>query len=520
MFAKIFKGWHGPEDQTKTPMWEPIEKEKLTIKNLLFSNDYRMIGLKYMLFSLVFFVIGGMAALLFRFELGAPGETIMNANEFYRLMTAHGLTMVFLWIIPGLFGVAYYMLPKLLKTDKLLWAGAAHVSFWTAVVAGILVWIVRSDASWTFYPPMGLRVGGDLAPLFYIAVMLIALSEFLSGAVFVYNTLKNRAMTLKKMPLMGWAMLVDGLMILLSVPALFAVGLIMLTDWMGATALFDPATGGTSSLFMYLFWWYGHPAVYLPLLPAIGIIYTLLPRLLQRPMWSYGSGVLAFTVLAILGFDVFHHHYFPSVSPHSFFVVSFSITTLLIIIPSSMHVFNWIATLWGGASQHVRRLIPFKFMIGSIALLIYGGVTGLINAQIPLNTAFVHDSYFVVGHFHAMFLGFMTQMVIAAFYYLYPYMMGRMYSERLGNLHFWLWQAGIWIMTTMFYLLGLMGMPRRVFDYFDTQWIPNLIATIGAFLIAFGMLVFIYNVIRSVRNGEKVTADPYTGESLSSKEVA
>ncbi|MCF6094382.1 cbb3-type cytochrome c oxidase subunit I [Microaerobacter geothermalis] len=524
MAVSIFKGWNGPDvqEQIGEPSWKPMNIEDITLKKLFFSNDYRMIGLKHILVSLIFFIVGGMAALLMRTELAAPGKTILEANQFYRLLTAHGATMVFMFIIPATLGIAYYMLPKLLKTNKLIWTGASHVSFWLTLIAGILAWVAFSDASWTFYPPLSLRVAGDRAPLFFIAVMLIALAEFISGAVFLANTLKNRAMPLKKMPLLGWAMLVDGIMLLLSVPGLFIVGFILLTDWMGVTALFDPARGGSSQLFMYLFWWYGHPAVYLPFLPAVGFVYTLLPRYLKRPMWSYGSGIVAFLLLTALGFVVFRHHFQPSSTTAGALENAFSIFTLLIIIPSSMHVFNWIATLWKGRPKGARTGTAFNFMIAAIAFMIYGGVVGFINAQIPLDESFVHDTYFVVGHFHAMFLGFVTQMTFSAIYYLYPYFTGRFINERLGNLHFWLWQIGIFTLTTMFYILGMLGMPRRVYDYLDTQTLFNLLATVGAFLVAAGMAVFIYNFIRSAKNGQKVTSDPYSDKSrgTSSGEVA
>jgi hypothetical protein len=248
----------------------------------------------------------------------------------------------------------------------LLWAGGAQASYWTLVAAAVLLIVGRPDFTWTFYAPMSLRVGGPLVWMGYFAIVLVAVSEFLAGAVLLRNVMAWRA-GWRKLPIMGWAMFSEALLLLLSTPLLALVGLFLFTDWIGATALFDPARGGSVKTFLWMFWFYGHPAVYLPLVPAIAVVYTLLPRFLGRPMWSTLSAVIAFLLLVALSFVVFHHHFQPDVTTHTWVQRAFQILTLFIFIPSTLHVFNWIATLW---QDHIpdsaRAAAPFKFTIGAI----------------------------------------------------------------------------------------------------------------------------------------------------------
>jgi cytochrome c oxidase subunit 1 len=290
------------------------------------------------------------------------------------------------------------------------------------------------------------------------------------------------------------------------------VGLFLLTDWLQLTALYDPAHGGSTTTFLWMFWFYGHPAVYLPLVPAIAIVYTLLPRFLGRPIWSYFSGVTAFLLLVLLSFIVFHHHFQPDVTKHSWIQRAFQIFTLLIFIPSTLHVFNWIATLWQDRiPSSARAALPFKFTIASIFFLIIGGVTGFLNAQITVDSDFIHNTYWIPAHFHAMFLGFCGQMAVAGIYYLYPYFSGRMYSQRLGNLHFWLWQFGIFGKVMLMYALGYAYFPRWVVDYLPlAEWTTaQFWLTIAAYVIGVGFIIFIVNVVISLRRGVPASDDPW-----------
>ncbi len=503
---------HAAEEATRGPHWHPENLlGKWTLRELVFSNDYRAVAIKGVLTSLILLALGGLLALSFRAELAVPGIQLIGARPYMGLMTLHGMFMVFGFVIPIVISLCYYFMPRVMGTDTLLWAGAAQLSFWLLIVAAVLLIAGRPDFTWTFYPPMSLRVGGGLAWLGYVAVILVGVSEFLAGLVLLRNVLAWKGRW-SKMPLMGWAMFWEAVLLLASTPALSLTGAIMLTDWLELTALFDPSRGGSVTRFLWLFWFYGHPAVYLPLVPAIALVYTLMPRFLGRPMWSYYSAVIAFALLGVLSFAVFHHHFQPAVSQHTWVQRLFQVLTLLIFIPSTLHVFNWIATLWHDRiPDSARAAVPFKFTIGAIFFLILGGVTGYLNAQISVDSDFIHNTYWIPAHFHAMFLGFCGQMAIAGFYYLYPYITGRMYNQMLGNLHFWLWQLGIFAKVMLMYGLGYAYFPRWVVDYLPLpEWtIPQLWLTVAAYVIGLGFVVFVINVAVSARHGRPAADDPW-----------
>ena len=344
---------------------------------LLFSNDYRHIAIKGMLTALVMLGLGGLMAMLFRTELALPDIQFFGARPYMSLMTLHGMFMVFGFIIPLVISIMYYMMPKVLGTGRLIFPGGAQWSFWTLIAAALALVISRPDFTWTFYPPMSLRVGGPLLWLGFVAIVLVAVSEFLAGAVlFVNGWAAARKSGWSRLPLMGWAALAEGVLLMGSTPVLGLVGLLMLTDWMQLTAVYDAGRGGSTMRFMFMFWFYGHPAVYLPLVPAIGTLYTLLPRFLGRPVWSYWSGVVAFALLTALSFVVYPHHFQPAPTISTPLERAAQILTLAIFIPSTLHVFNWIATLWQDAiPASAKRAVPFRFIIASIFCLMVGGVT-------------------------------------------------------------------------------------------------------------------------------------------------
>ena len=508
-----------------TPHWESEDViGKMTLSTLLFSNHYRHIAIKGMLTSVVMLGLGGLMAILFRTELAVPDIQFFDARPYMSLMTLHGMLMVFGFVIPLVISIMYYMMPKVLGTDELLWARGAQWSYWLLIIAAVLLLISRPDFTWTFYPPMSLRVGGDLVWMGYLAVTLVAISEFLAGAVLFRNGwAAARKSGFSKLPLMGWGAISEGILLMGSTPVLGLVGIYMFTDWMQLTAMFDPSRGGDVMTFMFLFWFYGHPAVYLPLMPAIAILYTLLPRFLGRPIWSYWSAVTAFAILTVLAFIVYPHHFQPAETVSGPLERATQILTLLIFVPSTLHVFNWIATLWYDViPASAKRAMPFKFIVASIFFLMLGGVTAYVNAQIATDSDFVHNTYFVPAHFHAMFVGFMANMAMAGVYYLYPYFTGRMYNQAMGNLHFWCWQIGIFTKVMMMYYLGYVYFPRWVVDYLDLpQWsTPQLILTGGAYLIGIGFIIFVFNIMFSANRGRQTTGDPWEIEQDSSTGAA
>lgn len=512
--VSITESFEGPDASGfDGPRWTPRNLAgAAALKDLLFSDDYRLIALKGVLLSLMMAALAGVFALTFRAELTLPDIQYLSPRPFIGLVTLHGMLMVFGFVIPVVISIAYYMLPRVLGLDRLPWAWAAHGSFWTLLLAGLLLIVARPDFTWTFYAPMSLRVGGNLVWMAYLAIVLVGLSEFLAGLVLLRSVLAWRG-RLRDLPLMGWAMLTEAGLLLLSTPMLSVVGLILITDWLGLSALYDPARGGDSGTFLWMFWFYGHPAVYLPLVPAIGIVYTLLPRFLGRPMWSRSSAIIAFVLLFALSFGVFHHHFQANVTEHGWVQRLFQFLTLLIIVPSTLHVFNWIATLWQGPiSAAARAAIPFKFIVGAIFMIIVGGTPGFLNAQIAVNGDFIHNTYWLPGHFHAMFLGFCVQVAIAGIYYLYPYFTERQLHQGLANAHFWLWQVGIFGQVMMMYALGLAHHPRWVVDYLPIpEWsTPQLWLTVFGGLVGLGFLAFVVNLLFSARAGAVVGDDPWS----------
>jgi len=498
----------------KLAHWKPENLVgNMSLNELLFSNEYSHIAIKGILTSIIMLALGGAFALVFRSELAFPGVQFLGAKTYMTLMTLHGMVMVFGFLIPMVVAINYYMLPRVLGTNRLYWAPAAQWSYWILIVAAVLLVIGRPDFTWTAYAPMSIRTGNPLLWMGHVAIILVAVSEFLAGAVLFRNAISGGG-GWKNTPLMAWAAGTVGLLFMVSVIPLGFVGFGLLSDglqWF-STAFFDPSRGGSTQFFLYMFWTYGHPAVYLPFVPAIAVIYTIMPRFLGHPMWSYWSGVVAFILLALGAMPIGPHHFqavFTISGPYQRFV---QILTMLVFIPSVLHVFNWISTLFmKPIPDSARRAIPFKFMVMSIAFIVYGGATAFLNAQIAPDSDFIHNTYWIPAHFHAMFFGFVGQMAIAAFYYLYPYFTGRMYNQKMANWHFWLWQVGLFIKITAMGVAGYLFFPRWVYDYLDISGWPQaqLFITIGGFLVGIGFLFFVVNLAWSARYGKAAPDDPW-----------
>lgn len=487
----------------------------MSLNTLLFSNDYRHIAIKGILTSLVMLALGGALALMFRTELMVPDVQMMGARVYMTLMTMHGMIMVFGFLIPLIVSICYYLMPKVLGTERLLWANVAQWSYWILIAAAVLLVVGRPDFTWTAYAPMSLRTGNELIWMGHLAILLVAISEFLAGLVLVRNALAAKG-GLSGAPLIAWATGTVGLLFVVSTFPLGFIGLGLFTDYMEMSAYFDPARGGSVKFFLYVFWSYGHPAVYLPFVPAIAVIYTLMPRFLGHPMWSYWSGVAAFILLALGAIPIGPHHFQPLYTVAGWYERFVQILTLLVFIPSVLHVFNWIASLFmAPIPASARRAVPFKFMIAAIAFIIYGGATAFINAQISVDSDFIHNTYWIPAHFHAMFFGFVGQMAIAGVYYLYPYMTGRMYNQAWANTHFWLWQIGLFTKISMMFWAGYTFFPRWVYDYPPLpEWATTqLILTIAAYVIGLGFIVFIANFALSARRGTPVEGDPWPVEN-------
>ncbi|MBL4691696.1 MAG: cbb3-type cytochrome c oxidase subunit I [Rhodospirillales bacterium] len=497
--------------------WEAEDLlSKHTFMEIITSSDARLLGIKGMLLALIMLGVGGIMAMTMRAELMLPGIQFIGPKPYINAVTIHGLIMVLGYSVPFAVAALYFILPRTLGVDRIHSAWAAHMSFVTLLLGGVLLFISRPDFTWSFYAPLSIRVATDMIWMAHLAIIFVGLSEFLSGLPLIATAMAWKRGGADRrwmdMPLSGWAALTGGIFLVFSAPMLSLVGALLLTDYLQITAIYDPARGGDALTFLFMSWFYGHPAVYLPLVPLIGVLYHMLPRMLGRNLWSHTSGVIAFAALCALGFGVWVHHFQPNFTIHDLLNFFFQFMTMMILIPSSLHVFNWVASLWQGRiSDETRAAVPFKFMMGAIFMIIVGGVNGYLNGQVAIDSDFIHNTYWLPAHFHAMFLGFIGMMSMATFYFFFPYITGRMFNQKLANLHFWLWLPGIFSQVMLMFWLGLTYHPRWVVDYLPLpEWVTGQFwLSVAGFVNGFGFLLFLINILISVRSGKKVTGDPW-----------
>jgi cytochrome c oxidase subunit 1 len=482
------------------PLWE-----------ILFSTHHTDIGLLYIIFSLTLFFLGGALAITIRTELFLPGaQLIDDANTFHRIFTVHGTTMLFLWVIPFASGIGNYLIPIMVRYKDMAWPKLNAVAFWMIPVGAALVWLGFADTGWTAYPPYSiLRAPGPAAEMWIFGLKILGISSILGAINFVVTILrmKHPDLPMMKLPLFTWAILSTSLIILMSMPT-FAAALIMLyTDRLGVSGFFNPAMGGDPIAYQHLFWFTFHPEVYVFVIPAIGMIYEIIPKFSRKPIFSYTSGITAFILLTIVSFASWAHHMFATGMGFTEKTV-FMIGTLAAVPASAMHIFNWIATMWGG---RIRFRAPISFVVGGIILFFLAGAGGVVNSAMPLDFL-THDSYWVVGHMHLFLMGIITHAFIGFIYYLFPLVTGRMYNERAAMLQFWLTFIGVSLVFITQHLLGLYGMPRRVFDYVPVEPLITLnqISTVGAYMLLVAMGIFLFNLIKSAGWGKPANMeDPF-----------
>ena len=482
------------------PMWE-----------ILFSTHHTDIGLLYMYTSIAMLFMGGALAMAIRTELFLPGiQVIPDSNMFHRFFTVHGTTMLLLWVIPFAAGVGNYLIPIMVRYKDMAWPKLNAVAFWMIPPAAALIWIGFSDTGWTAYPPYSItKAPGPAADMWIFGAKLLGLSSILGSINFIVTILKMKHpdLPLLKISLFAWATLVTSLMILVSMPT-FAGALIMLyTDRLGVSGFFNPAMGGDPIAYQHLFWFTFHPEVYIFLIPAVGMLYETIPKFSRKPIFSYQSGVTAFVLLGIIGFASWGHHMLATGMSFTEKTV-FMVGTLAAVPASAMHVFNWIATMWGG---RIKFAAPMMFGVGGIMLFFASGAGGVVNTALPLDFI-THDSYWVVGHFHLILMGTVSLTFTGFLYYLFPLITGKMYNERAAKVHFVLAFVGIILVFITQHVLGLYGMPRRYFDYVPIpEWIAmNQIATVGAWMVGVSYVLMLVNMIKSAVSGKHADMnDPF-----------
>ena len=484
------------------------------------SVDHKSIGKRYIVTAFVFFVLAGLEAAMMRAQLARPENTLLGPDAYNQFFTMHGVTMMFLFAVPIMEAMGLYLVPLMIGARNVAFPRLNAYGYWVYLCGGVFLYVMfflntGPDVGWFGYPPLS---GPEFSPgkradVYAQAITFTEIAALVGAVELIVTIFKNRApgMTLNRMPLFVWAMLVQAFMVLFAMPWVAVATQFLAMDRLVATHFFNPAEGGDALLWQHLFWFFGHPEVYIIFVPALGFVSAIVATFTRRPVFGYPVMVLSLLATAFLGFGLWVHHMFATGVPQlgqSFFTAA----SMMIAIPSGIQIFCWIATIWAGRP---RFTVPFLFVLGFIVLFIIGGFTGVMVASVPFDQQ-VHDTFFVVAHFHYVLVGGAVFPLFGAFYYWFPKMTGRMLSERLGRWNFWLFFIGVNLTFFPMHQLGLEGMPRRVYTYLaETGWGDlNLLASGGAALIAFSALLFLINVISSLRGGALAGDDPWGGESL------
>ena len=477
------------------------------------TTNHKDIGTLYLWFSFTMFLVGGVLALLLRSELFQPGIQLVEPEVFNQLTTMHGVIMVFGAIMPAFVGFANWMIPLQIGAPDMAFARMNNWSFWLLPPAALLLVISffvpggAAAGGWTLYPPLSIQMGPGM-DLAIFALHILGASSIMGSINIVTTILNMRApgMTLFKMPLFCWTWLITAYLLIAVMPVLAGAITMLLTDRHFDTHFFNAAGGGDPVLFQHIFWFFGHPEVYIMILPAFGIVSEIIPAFARKPLFGYVSIVYATSSIAILSFIVWAHHMFTVGMPATA-QLFFMYATMLIAVPTGVKVFNWVATMWKGSMTFET---PMLFACGFIFVFTMGGFTGLILAVTPIDIQ-LHDTYFVVAHFHYVLVAGSLFGLFAGAYYWLPKWTGHMYNETLGKLHFWL--SVIFFNITFFvqHFLGLAGMPRRVPDYALQFTDFNMISTIGAFGFGLTQLVFLVVVIKCIRGGATAGDRPWEG---------
>jgi cytochrome c oxidase subunit 1 len=483
----------------------------------LTTTDHKRIGIMYIVTAYLFFLIGGVMAIAIRTELAAPGTQLLNPDIYNQAFTMHGTTMIFFFVMPMLAGFGNFIVPLQIGAADMAFPRINALSFWIIPFSGVLLFSGfalggAAEGGWTSYVPLSeAKYAGTGQDLWLAALTLNGISSILSAINFLATIFKLRApgMTMLRLPIFVWTVLVTNVLLLFAVPVL-ASGMIMLfIDRNYGGSFFDPAAGGDSILWQHIFWFFGHPEVYILILPAFGIISEVVPVFSRKPLFGYKAFVLATVSIGVLGFGVWAHHMFTT---GAVFLPFFSITTFLISVPTGVKMFNWIATMWRGKIQFTTAML---FAVGFLSSFLIGGLDGAFSASTPIDFA-LQDTYWIVSHLHYVLFGGSAMAIMAATYYWFPKMTGRLLDERIGKLQF----AIIFVATQMtffpMHLLGLSGMPRRIQDYApNAGWQDlNVLATAGSYLLGLGILLLLWNFFITLRGPRTAGDDPWDANTL------
>ena len=479
----------------------------------LFSTNHKDIGTMYLIFALIMFFIGGAMAMVIRAELFQPGLQFVNPQFFNQMTTMHALIMIFGALMPAGVGLANWMIPMMIGAPDMALPRMNNMSFWILPFAFILLLSTlfmdggAPAGGWTMYPPLTLQLGVAF-PFLIFTIHLLGISSIL-GAINIIATIFNMrapGMTFMRLPLFVWTWIITAFLLIAAMPVFAGAVTMMLTDKFFDTSFFSAAGGGDPVLFQHLFWFFGHPEVYILILPAFGIVSQILPTFARKPLFGYASMVYATAAIAFLSFFVWAHHMFTVGMPLAG-ELYFMYATMAIAVPTGVKIFNWIATLWKGSMTFET---PMLFSLAFIVLFTIGGFTGLMMGITPVDFQY-HDTYFIVAHFHYVLVPGAIFGVMAGIYFWLPKWTGHMYNETLGKWHFWLSAVSVNVLFFPQHFLGLAGMPRRIPDY-NVQFADwNMVSSLGGFVFGLSQLLLVVVVIQCVRGGQKATDQVWEG---------
>lgn len=477
------------------------------IKRWLFTTNHKDIGTLYLWFACIMFFVGGAAAMLIRAELFKPGMNLVSPEFYNQLITMHGLVMIFGAIMPALTGFANWMIPIMIGASDMAFPRMNNWSFWILPVAFIILFSTLfmpgggPNFGWTFYAPLSSTFGPASTDFFIFAVHLMGISSIMGSINIIVTIVNLRApgLTLMQMPLFCWTWLITAFLLLAVMPVLAGAVTMVLADRHLGTSFFVAGGGGDPVLFQHIFWFFGHPEVYIIILPAFGIISEIIPTFSRKPLFGYHSMVYATIAIAFLSFLVWAHHMFLTGMPTAG-ELFFMYVTMLIAVPTGIKVFNWVTTMFKGALSFET---PMLFAVSFIILFTMGGFTGLMLSVAPADFQY-HDSYFVVAHFHYVMVAGSLMAIYGGAYYWLPKWTGHMYSETLAKLHFWLTMISFNLTFFPMHFVGLAGMPRRIPDYALQFTTFNQLASISSFALGLSQLIFVYVVIKTIRGGPAV----------------
>ncbi len=481
---------------------------------------HKHIGKRYVITGLALFLLAGLEALAIRLQLATPENRVLGAEAYREVFTMHGSTMMFLFAVPIMQGAAIYLVPLMIGNRELAVPRLNAFGYWLYLIGAVALYVafivgLAPNSGWFSYPPLtraeherGLNVD-----VWISVVTLLEVAALVSAVGLIIVILKQRApgMSLNRMPLFVWSILVMSLMVVFAMPALMTTSILLSLDRLVGAHFFNPAGMGDPLLWQHIFWYFGHPEVYIMFVPATGIISAVIATMCRRPVFGYTAVVLALIAMGVMSFGLWVHHMFTTGLPKLGSGI-FTSASMLVAIPTTVQLFCWVATLWGSRPKFTTA---FHFVLGFLFIFVIGGLTGVQLGSVSFDSQ-VHDTFFVVAHFHYVLLGGVVFPLFAGIYYWYPKVFGRMLSEKLGKLNFWLMFIGVNVTFWPQHHLGFMGMPRRVYTYLEeTGWGPlNLVSTIGAFILAVGVAVFVVNALLSRRRGLPAGDDPWGGDSL------